>query len=114
VWPTAGALPLAPLTKERLHDALETNEDEASVDDILLFNELIIDDWLKASGNKEGSPRRHLERYFNVPNLASFFAVDRTIRADDGPFHFYCSPEGCANHNFYFYDGIKRDKEPQA
>ena len=37
----------------------------------------------------------------------SQLAVDRTIRHDDGPFHWYCDDgtvARCGNHNFFYED----------
>ena len=40
----------------------------------------------------------------NIDEIMSFIAVDRTIRADDGPFHWYCFAGYCSNHNYYWYE----------
>jgi hypothetical protein len=39
-----------------------------------------------------------------------FVAVDRTIRADDGPFHFYCEGQTCSNHNFFIYEEVEEPR----
>ncbi len=40
----------------------------------------------------------------DLEEIISYVVVDRTIRHDDGPFHFYCFRTPCFNHNYYFYE----------
>ena len=40
----------------------------------------------------------------DVSEVLSLAVVDRMIRNDDGPFHWYCSGGGCSSHNFYWYE----------
>ena len=40
----------------------------------------------------------------DIDEIISYAAVDRTIRNDDGAFHWYCGGGGCAPHNFYWYE----------
>lgn len=42
--------------------------------------------------------------WMNVDEIISYAVVDRTIRVDDGPFHWYCSGGGCESHNFFWYE----------
>jgi len=44
-----------------------------------------------------------VEQYMDIDEIISYAAVDRTIRHDDGPFHWYCF-DGCASHNFFWYE----------
>ena len=36
--------------------------------------------------------------------LWPYAVVDRTIRVDDGPFHWYCGLWECSNHNYFWYE----------
>jgi len=51
-------------------------------------------------------PTEVVREWMDVDALMNQLAVDRTIRHDDGPFHWYCDVErgGCGNHNFFFYE----------
>jgi len=48
--------------------------------------------------------RKLVEQYMDINKIMTYIAVDRTIRHDDGPFHWYCGSEGCYNHNYYWYE----------
>ena len=54
--------------------------------------------------------RAVVEQYMNIDEIMAYIAVDRTIRHDDGPFHWYCSNSGCYNHNYYWYEEPTRKK----
>lgn len=48
-----------------------------------------------------------IDEWMNVGALMAQLAVDRTIRHDDGPFHWYCGLDtagGCDPHNFFWYE----------
>lgn len=44
------------------------------------------------------------EDMMNMEETMAMVVVDRTIRHDDGPFHWYCSGNSCSPHNFYWYE----------
>ena len=44
-----------------------------------------------------------LAPWVDVEELITYSVVDRTIRHDDGPYHWYCF-EACGNHNYYWYE----------
>lgn len=97
VWPTAGAYQV-PVTEARARAALQTNEDDnPSVVGFISFGEQLT----RASSD---SLRGHMTQGMDVPTTMRMVAVDRTIRHDDGPFHFYCGLSVCANHNYFFYE----------
>lgn len=50
-----------------------------------------------------------IENYMDVDRAISYCVVDRMIRHDDGPFHWYCNG-GCASHNFYWYEEPNEQK----
>jgi spore coat protein CotH len=45
-----------------------------------------------------------LPKWMDMNEIIAYAAVDRTIRADDGPFHWYCFGGVCKPHNFYWYE----------
>ena len=45
-----------------------------------------------------------IARWMNLDEILAFAAVDRAIRNDDGPFHWYCMGKECMNHNYYWYE----------
>ena len=78
--------------------ALETNEDNSpSVQIIKEFGEKI------AGASKEDVPKI-IQQYMDIDKIMTYIAVDRTIRHDDGPFHWYCGNGSCTNHNYFWYE----------
>jgi spore coat protein CotH len=79
-------------------EALETNEDEnPSVDIIRNFAQSISDaDPEDVKDIISGS--------MDITETISYAVVDRAIRHDDGPFHWYCNSNNCWNHNYYWYE----------
>lgn len=83
--------------------ALKTNEDEnPDVSIIRGFGQE-----LAASNIQDG--RQIVEEYMDLDEIIGYAAVDRTIRHDDGPFHWYCFV-GCASHNFFWYEEPNEQK----
>lgn len=77
---------------------LKTNEDENPTTNMMLnFAEEIAD---APPENRQSV----VEKWMNVPQIISYAVVDRTIRNDDGAFHWYCSGSTCSPHNFYWYE----------
>jgi|TARA_B110000444_G_scaffold38535_1_gene34196 hypothetical protein len=77
-------------------EALKTNEEEARVSHILKFsNELAV-------AEKNELPQI-VSKWMDIDEIIRWAVVDRAIRNDDGPLHWYCS-ESCTNHNFYWYE----------
>lgn len=84
--------------------ALKTNEDEnPTVELIKNFGEQI-------AGVGEVSKRNIIKNSMDLDAIMSYIAVDRTIRHDDGPFHWYCTDGNCENHNFYWYEEPNAEK----
>lgn len=100
-----------PLTEnEELHHdsdyrlALKTNEDDNPSLTIIkgLGSDVInseTDDELKEA----------IEKWMDLDHIISYSMVDRTIKHDDGPFHWYCFG-GCSPHNFYFVEEPNEQK----
>ena len=42
--------------------------------------------------------------------MLSYAVVDRAIRHDDGPFHWYCDWGQCEPHNFFWYENPNTSK----
>ncbi|MEJ6808489.1 MAG: CotH kinase family protein, partial [Saprospiraceae bacterium] len=55
-------------------------------------------------GNISTDVNTIVEQYMNIDEIISYAVVDRTIRHDDGPFHWYCGGNDCSNHNYYWYE----------
>lgn len=51
-----------------------------------------------------------LNKHINLDQTLALAVVDRTIRNDDGPFHWYCGWGGCEPHNFYWYENPSTNK----
>jgi spore coat protein CotH len=95
VWPFAADGTAQPA--EVFVDALVTNEDDGSRAELMMrFTEEFL-----AAPPGERTPV--LERWFDLDTLIATFVVDRAIRHDDGPLHWYCFDE-CEPHNFYLYE----------
>ena len=94
------------VTDERVFIAgLRTNERDPNTNALIIrrfATELLAAD----------DPAEVVRDWMDVEALMNQLAVDRTIRHDDGPFHWYCnlgagaglSEGGCGNHNFFFYE----------
>ena len=87
-----------PFSDQEYLDALKTNEDDnPSIDIIKNFGQ-------KISDADAGQVNAIVEQHMNMDEIMSYVAVDRTIRHDDGPFHWYCGGGDCTNHNYYWYE----------
>ncbi len=82
--------------------ALKTNEDEADVSIMSAFATSII------SADDQAALQEVIRNSMNLEEIMAYCVVDRTIRHDDGPFHWYCNGSSCTSHNFYWYE------EPQS
>lgn len=45
-----------------------------------------------------------IAKWMDIDKIIAYAVVDRTIRIDDGPFHWYCNDGYCRNHNYYWYE----------
>jgi len=87
-----------PYSEQQYLSALKTNEDEnPSIDLIRNFGQKITD------ANFSEVPNLILEN-MDIHEIISLIMIDRTIRHDDGPFHWYCVGGECSNHNYYWYE----------
>lgn len=102
VWPLT--MDGQPQTDLSYLSALKTNEDEMpSVKLIRNFATEV------SNAINEDLPLV-IEKYLDVDEIISYCVVDRTIRHDDGPFHWYCNSGNCSSHNFYWYEEPSRNK----
>lgn len=77
---------------------LKTNkETDAKATRIKKFADSIV----KATDNEL---RQLIIKRMNLNQIMAHAMIDRMIRNDDGAFHWYCSTEGCDNHNYYWYE----------
>jgi len=49
-------------------------------------------------------------RWMHIEKIMAYAVVDRVIRHDDGPFHWYCRGNTCFNHNYYWYEDPVEEK----
>lgn len=86
-------------------DGLKTNEGANA--DIHLMREF--SDAL-ANANEINS-KIVVSKYMDINSIMSYIVVDRVIKHDDGPFHWYCDGSNpCHNHNYYWFEDQKNNK----
>ena len=87
-----------PMDSQSLISALKTNEDDNPSTDIISgFAD-------KLYNGKESDIPNIISEYMDINKVLSLVVVDRAIRHDDGFLHWYCAEDGCASHNFYWYE----------
>ncbi len=92
-------------TDKAFLDALKTNEGEGA--DIHLMREFAN---ALANGN-ESKSKEVVSKYMDINAIVSYIVVDRAIKHDDGPFHWYCDGvKPCNNHNYYWFEDQKNKK----
>ena len=93
-----------PTNPQSFIGALKTNEDDnPSVAIMSNFAD-------KLSNAPNTELQNIISEYMDINKIVSFAVVDRGIRNDDGPFHWYCEPGGCGNHNYYWYEEPNNQK----
>ncbi|MEM9545414.1 MAG: CotH kinase family protein [Bacteroidota bacterium] len=103
IWPLS--MEGVPYSVNEYIQALKTNEDSnPSVDLIRGLGQEII------NTNSLNQRKSIVEKYMDIEETISYVVVDRAIRHDDGPFHWYCVSDECTNHNYYFYEEPKNKK----
>lgn len=84
-------------SEKALLESLETNEDEnPSTEIIRSFGREL------ESAETKDVPAV-ITKWMDIDEIISYAVVDRVIRVDDGPFHWYCNGSSCFNHNYYWY-----------
>ena len=87
-----------PYSEQEYINALKTNEDENPT-------AYIIRTFAQEVADAETSELQQvIAKWMDVQEILSYAVVDRTIRHDDGPFHWYCGGGDCTNHNYYWYE----------
>jgi hypothetical protein len=87
-----------PFPESEYLDHLKTNEDEDP-------SASLIRTFAQAIAEAEEEERKSIvEEWMDMGEVISYAAVDRTIRNDDGAFHWYCNGSTCSPHNFYWYE----------
>lgn len=87
-----------PFPESEYLEALKTNEDEnPTAEMIQTFAQEIMETPFEEL-------QTVIEKWMNIEEIISYAVVDRTIRNDDGAFHWYCNFDGCSSHNFYWYE----------
>ena len=100
-----------PLTEEgiphhdtKFRDALRSNENDDPSFDIIRG---IAQDIEQATDDIE--LKVAVEKWMDIDQTISYAMVDRMIRHDDGPFHWYCGYV-CSPHNFYWVEEPNNQK----
>lgn len=90
---------------EAFIEALKTNEENPNISLIKEFGQAI-------SNTSSGNMKSLIRQYMDVNRIMSYAVVDRAIRHDDGPFHWYCANLAgtCDNHNYYWFEDQKNKK----
>ncbi len=86
-----------PFGEQAYINALKTNEDSPTVDLMQGFGQQI------ASATSD-QLLNVISETMDLNEIITYAVVDRTIRHDDGPFHWYCTGNDCSNHNYYWYE----------
>ena len=102
VWPLKSSGELQ--SDKKIYQGLVTNR-IAGVNHSIIktFAENIV------NSNKENL-QSVLANHLDIDQHIALAVVDRTIRNDDGPFHWYCSWGNCEPHNFYWYENPSTQK----
>ncbi|MDC3210335.1 CotH kinase family protein, partial [Saprospiraceae bacterium] len=92
-------------SEQKYIDALKTNKDEnPNVQLMKSFAEEIV------TADFGTDLQNVISDKMNINEIIAYAVVDRTIRHDDGPFHWYCSGGGCNNHNYFWYENPSTEK----
>lgn len=79
-------------------NALRTNEDDNP------STQIIKNFAQQLSAANPANIQSVISESMDITEIISFIVVDRMIRNDDGPFHWYCGSSLCSNHNYYWYE----------
>ena len=102
VWPLTNDG--TPTNEQSFIVALKTNEDDNP--SVVLMSNFAE----KLSMAADAEIQNIISEYMDINKIVSFAVVDRAIRNDDGPFHWYCEVGGCGNHNYYWYEEPNNQK----
>ena len=102
VWPLTNDG--TPTNEQSFIVALKTNEDDNP--SVAIMNNFAE----KLSNASNTELQNIISEYMDINKIVSFAVVDRAIRNDDGPFHWYCERGGCGNHNYYWYEEPNNQK----
>ena len=80
--------------------ALRTNEDEADTSIMETFAAAV---GALRPGDADAA-REVLSTWTDLDALMAYTVVDRTLKHDDGPFHWFCRRDGCSPKNYYWYE----------
>lgn len=102
IWPLR--MDGQPHSEQAYINALKTNEDEnPSAELIRTFAQ-------EVSAANDNNIQSVISKWMNVDEIISYAVVDRTIKVDDGPLHWYCGGGECTSHNFYWYEDPTENK----
>ena len=102
IWPLS--MYGVPYLDDRYIAALKTNEDD-------IPNVTFIKDVGRKIAQADSSTAQNIvEQFMDIDEIISYAVVDRTIRHDDGPFHWYCNRNNCSSHNYFWYEEPNEEK----
>lgn len=84
--------------EEAYISSLQTNEED---EDVSLITEFATE---LSQAEDLLQVRSIIEEYMHLDEILAYCIVDRLIRHDDGPFHWYCEGGSCTNHNYFWYE----------
>ena len=102
IWPLQSSG--NPWPEDEYISKLKTNEDENPTAEMI---RTFAQDVANAS---ETDLKSVIEQWMDINEILSYIAVDRTIRNDDGAFHWYCNQNGCNPHNFFWYEDPTKNR----
>ena len=88
-----------PFIDQHYLNHLETNNDENPRADLIRTFALEVVD-----APDTEALQAVIKRRMNLDEIINYAVVDRTIRVDDGAFHWYCNGNVCSPHNFFWYE----------
>ena len=93
-----------PYSEQFYLNHLETNKDENPTADLIkTFGQEIHD-------ADETNIKDVIANRMDIDEIIKYVVIDRTIRVDDGAFHWYCQNGVCLNHNYYWYENPTTEK----
>ena len=102
VWPIKSNNTIQ--SNKKFYDALVTNRNAGT-------NNNIIKSFAQGMINASDSEIQNLiDNNMDIDQTIALAVVDRVIRNDDGPFHWYCDWGNCEPHNFYWYENPTTNK----
>lgn len=92
-----------PNSRNAFKEKLKTNKKKRT-------NFLIKEFAKEVYGSNSANGKNAVEKYMNIEEIITYAVVDRMIKHDDGPFHWYSYGFKSTNHNYYWYENPTTQK----